>query len=72
MVRAVARKPAELGMPAPEARKRSYRVAILGPSTAHCEKCLADCSDMIDTWTVLGLCEGCYQRKVRQEKVSGR
>ena len=49
----------DLKMPPTEQRKRSYRVAILGDSTARCEKCLTDCSEAIDGWVLSGLCGDC-------------
>jgi len=54
-------------MPEAEARKRTYRIAILGPQTARCEKCTADCSQTIGEWAIDGWCVKC-----RQQKVAGR
>lgn len=62
----------DLKMPPSEARKRTYRLAILGPSTARCEKCLADCTSTVGEWSVTGLCPTCSTTKGKQQGVAGR
>ena len=51
------------------AKQRGYRLAILGPATARCENCAADCTTSIGEWAVDGLCRDCA--RAAQQKVAG-
>ena len=54
------------------AKTRSLRLGVLGPSTARCEKCLADCSGSVGEWAVTGLCPAHTEIKAKQQRVAGR
>lgn len=44
-------------------KARTLRVGVLGPQTARCESCTADCSATIGEWAITGLCVKCSQQK---------
>ncbi len=39
--------------------RRKTRLSVLGPNTARCSKCLADCTATVGEWVLSGLCPKC-------------